>query len=93
MRSIFLLIFLLISQVAGAAGPSVRFDRLTIEDGLSVNAINTIVQDNQGFLWFGTKDGLNRFDGYEFKVYRHNPQDPHSISDNWVYSLYQDNQG
>ncbi|MEM6345394.1 MAG: two-component regulator propeller domain-containing protein [Bacteroidota bacterium] len=55
-----------------------------IENGLSQNSINEIVYDSTGFLWFGTKDGLNRFDGYEFKVYRRTPKQANTISGNHI---------
>jgi signal transduction histidine kinase/ligand-binding sensor domain-containing protein/DNA-binding response OmpR family regulator len=73
------------------ASPSFRY--LTIADGLSQNAVLAIVQDRQGFLWFGTKDGLNRYDGHSFQVYRHDPFDPHSLSGNSVTALFEDRDG
>jgi signal transduction histidine kinase/ligand-binding sensor domain-containing protein/DNA-binding response OmpR family regulator len=82
----------------GAAGAQERLDPptfryLTIADGLSQNAVSAIVQDHRGFLWFGTKDGLNRYDGYTFRVYRHDPFDPTSLSDNSVTALLEDREG
>ncbi|NUN70927.1 MAG: hypothetical protein HUU02_14600, partial [Bacteroidetes bacterium] len=62
--------------------------RITINDGLSQNYIYTILQDRMGFLWFGTKDGLNRYDGYSFQVYRKDNADPLSLSDNTVTALH-----
>ena len=63
---------LLLSFGAGiaplAAQDRVAFRHLTIADGLSQNAVSAIVQDRRGFMWFGTKDGLNRYDGYTFIV-------------------------
>ncbi len=50
------------------------------------NITRAILQDLRGFIWIGTQDGLNRYDGYEFMVYRHDPQDPHSLSDNQITS-------
>ncbi len=64
---------------------------LTIGDGLSNNSITVLFQDNNGFLWIGTEDGLNRYDGYEFKTFRHNPSEPFSISGNHVQAIVQDN--
>jgi PAS domain S-box-containing protein len=75
-----------------APGSSVIFEHLTIEDGLSQNAGLALLQDHQGYLWIGTQDGLNRYDGYEFKIFRHDPDDPTSISNNSVISLYEDRQ-
>ncbi len=71
----------------------VQFQRIGLEEGLSQSVVNVILQDRQGFLWFGTQDGLNRYDGYNFKVYKPNPEDPNSLSDGWVESLYEDSDG
>ncbi|HEY4290879.1 MAG TPA: two-component regulator propeller domain-containing protein [Puia sp.] len=78
-------------QSAGAAGRSFYFRHYQVEDGLSNNAVLTCVQDDKGFLWFGTKDGLNRFDGYTFKVFRHDPEDTTSIGNNFIHCLFIDN--
>ena len=72
------------------AGQRIEFRRLTIEDGLSQSTINCIVQDGHGFMWFGTQDGLNRYDGYEFRVYEHDAGDPHSLSANWIQNCLRD---
>lgn len=66
---------------------SYKINNLNREQGLSESHIYAIDQDDKGFLWFGTRDGLNRYDGFEFKVYRFDPNDPYSLSDNYVYSL------
>ncbi len=67
-----------------------QFDHLSIEDGLSQSTVVCIVKDKTGFMWFGTSDGLNKYNGYEFDVYRFDPYDSTSVSDNKIYSLYQD---
>jgi signal transduction histidine kinase/ligand-binding sensor domain-containing protein/DNA-binding response OmpR family regulator len=69
------------------------FRHLTITDGLSQNAVASILQDRRGFMWFATKDGLNRYDGYSFLVYRHDPFDPASISDSDITVLFEDRDG
>ncbi len=66
-----------------------RFERLSIEQGLSQSSVYCILQDRRGFMWFGTADGLNRYDGYDFVVYQHNPGDPFSLSDSMILSLHQ----
>jgi signal transduction histidine kinase/ligand-binding sensor domain-containing protein len=74
-------------------GASIRFEQITMEEGLSQNAILALLQDRQGYLWIGTQDGLNRYDGYTFTQFKNNGQDPNSISFNSVISLYEDNEG
>jgi signal transduction histidine kinase/ligand-binding sensor domain-containing protein len=70
-----------------------RFEHLSLEDGLSQSSVNCILQDDQGFMWFGTEDGLNRYDGYDFTVYRHISGDPSSLRQNAILSLYEDHTG
>jgi len=76
-----------------AQNPPIHFDRLLSELGLSQNLVSAIMQDRKGFLWIGTKDGLNRFDGYKFTVFRHNPFDSTSLSDNYITALLEDRAG
>ncbi|NIS83204.1 MAG: GAF domain-containing protein, partial [Anaerolineales bacterium] len=76
-----------------AQSQTIRFERLTIEDGLSQNAVLAIAQDAQGFLWLGTEDGLNKFDGYQFTIYKHDPDDPSSLIDSFVSALFVDLKG
>ena len=73
--------------------PSNRFAHLTTEDGLSNNAVTTILQDRRGFMWIGTQDGLNRFDGYRFTIYRHNPKNSNSLSNNYIEDILEDRDG
>jgi signal transduction histidine kinase/ligand-binding sensor domain-containing protein/DNA-binding response OmpR family regulator len=71
----------------------VHFDRLSIRDGLSQKDVYAILQDRQGFVWLGTRYGLNRYDGYAFADYRNTPFDAASLSDNWILSLHEDKAG
>lgn len=71
----------------------VRFDRYSLEQGLSQSSGLCFLQDSQGFLWIGTEDGLNRFDGYTFQIYRQDPQEPHGLSNSHISSLYEDPSG
>jgi len=64
-----------------------HFRKLQVEDGLSENTIYCIVQDRQGFMWFGTKDGLNRYDGNSFKNYHYQPEKKQSLGNNFVRSI------
>ena len=68
-------------------GQPYYFKHYQVENGLSNNTVFASIQDEKGFMWFGTKDGLNRFDGYTFKTYRNDPNDPNSIGNNLVFSL------
>ena len=66
----------------------IKFEHLSVEQGLSNNHIRSILQDHQGFMWFATGEGLNKYDGYKFTTYRHDPEDSTSLSHNdltWVY--------
>jgi two-component system sensor histidine kinase ChiS len=77
----------------GVLDKDIQFDRISIEQGLSQSVVLCILQDSKGFMWFGTQDGLNRYDGYAFKVYEHDPQDPDSLSNSFVLALYEDGLG
>src|SRR5919106_4046920 len=70
-----------------------RFDHISIEHGLSQSSARVIFQDSRGFLWFGTEDGLNRYDGYTFKSYKPDPDTPQSLSDRWISSIVEDKTG
>jgi ligand-binding sensor domain-containing protein/signal transduction histidine kinase/DNA-binding response OmpR family regulator len=69
------------------------FKHYLVENGLSNNSVSCSLQDKNGFLWFGTINGLNRFDGYSFKVFRHNGEDSSSIGSNFIRCLFEDQQG
>jgi ligand-binding sensor domain-containing protein/signal transduction histidine kinase/DNA-binding response OmpR family regulator len=69
-----------------------KFKHITNEQGLSNSTIETIFQDNRGFIWFGTRDGLNRYDGHQMIVYRYDPKDSNSLSDNYIRCIYEDRQ-
>ena len=68
-------------------------ENITKDDGLIQSDLQCLCQDSHGFLWFGTKDGLNRYDGITFKVYRHNRNDTNSISDNRINKIVEDSKG
>jgi ligand-binding sensor domain-containing protein/signal transduction histidine kinase len=87
MKQILFTAFFLIFAILSAQEP--RFKHITIEDGLSQSTINHLFQDNQGFLWIGTQDGLNRYDGYNFKIYRPEPGNKYSINAIDIWSIHQ----
>ncbi len=76
-----------------APGSLVRFLHLTQEDGLSQNAGLAFLQDSRGFVWIGTQDGLNRYDGHTFTVYKNDPDNPTSLSYNSINALMEDRDG
>jgi Predicted periplasmic ligand-binding sensor domain len=73
--------------------PQVKFKPILTNKLEKLGYINDILQDKEGFLWFGAIQGLARYDGYTVKTYLHNVDDPHSLSHNWVKSLLLDNNG
>ncbi len=94
LKAVCLLISLCLqSAILNAQQYNYRFRHFTIDDGLSQGMVNCITQDAQGFMWFGTKDGLNKFNGYSFTAYRHDPFDQQSISGNYITSLFSDSKG
>jgi diguanylate cyclase (GGDEF)-like protein len=75
------------------SAPPMQFARITAENGLSAGGVMAIVQDAQGFLWLGTEDGLDRYDGSEIRHYVHDRSQSGTLTDNWVSALAQDAQG
>jgi len=70
-----------------------NFYNYSINDGLSQSVVNCVFQDSRGYIWFGTQNGLNRFDGEIFEVFRFNPTNPNSITNNWIYAISEDRKG
>jgi ligand-binding sensor domain-containing protein len=89
----FILSFFFIPSLLLAEETALKFRKLTIDDGLSQNAIQCIIQDRQGFMWFGSKDGLNRYDGRDFRVYNYSTMDSNNISNGYILSLCEDREG
>ena len=77
-------------HVFASVQSQVSFDQLTIEQGLANNSIRTIFQDSEGYIWFGTLNGMSRYDGKQFKNFAYNPEDSTSINNNKVRRLFQD---
>ncbi|TLV01435.1 hybrid sensor histidine kinase/response regulator [Dyadobacter luticola] len=72
---------------------SVKFNHLTTNEGLAQSHVSAILKDKKGFMWFGTEDGLNKYDGYVFTHYKHDAYDKSSISDSYIQDLLEDKQG
>lgn len=81
------------AQVASLAGDDIKFINLSINQGLTQSSVLCMLQDQQGYMWMGTRDGLNRYDGRNFTRYRHSPQDSFTISHNIIKALLQDERG
>lgn len=85
----FLFLFLIFIGPKGtyAQKKDFRFKQITTNDGLSQSTVTAMLQDSKGFMWFGTRDGLNRFDGYKFKVFKNDPGNRLSLSNNFVTDI------
>jgi ligand-binding sensor domain-containing protein/serine phosphatase RsbU (regulator of sigma subunit) len=70
-----------------------KFSHITADQGLSMGVVNCMLRDSRGFMWFGTQDGLNKYDGYRIVVYKHNPLDSNSLSNNAISTLYENKNG
>ena len=88
-----LLVLVAIGAPASGIGQAIGYETISLGQGLSQGMVHDVLQDRDGFLWIATKDGLNRYDGYDFKVFTHDPYDPHSISANNLSCLFEDSRG
>ncbi len=88
-----LVIHLLSAAYLAAQPTDLQFEHLTVEQGLSFNEVTAIIQDSRGFMWFGTANGLNKYDGYTFTTYKTDLVDSASTSGPWVNLLYEDTHG
>jgi ligand-binding sensor domain-containing protein len=91
-KGVIMLLLVSVSSLLGAQN-NWRVVDYRLEHGLSQISVNCIIRDSNGFLWIGTQDGLNKFDGYDFKVYRHQPSDPNSLSNSNINSVIEDRSG
>ena len=96
----FLILFLLLFCQVNLLGQEsfletyrLRLAPITINEGLSQGYVPCIIQDSRGYMWFATKDGLNKYDGYKFTIYRHDSSDSTSIADNYVENIFEDSRG
>ena len=90
-KFIYLLFFLLITLNGFTQKSSIKFGYIGQKEGLSQSDVLAIKQTGNGLLWFGTKDGLNSYNGYEFKVYSHRFQDSTSISNSYIHTILEEN--
>nr|NQU90019.1 histidine kinase [Bacteroidota bacterium] len=88
-----LILVLLLSNSALSQKSHIKFNRITINDGLSLSSVYCIFEDSKGFMWFGTEDGLNKYDGKNFTIYRPDPYDKNSLSYKWTEQIYEDSRG
>ena len=86
-------IFLLFTFQQKGIAQQYSFSHFSVNNGLSQSVVKCIFQDSKGYIWFGTQQGLNRYNGYSFDNYLNNPADINSISDNWIYSITEDKEG
>ncbi len=87
------LLFVFLMATTSIAFPQIlgpEFKRLTTKEGLSQGHVNSILKDHEGFMWFTTDDGLNKYDGYKFTVYKNDPDIEESISNNFIYDVIED---
>lgn len=91
----FRLVFLLLTMHLLSSGqqPALYFERITVQNGLSHNKVNCILQDRRGFIWLGTSDGLNRYDGHHFTIFKNEPENKTSISGNSITGILEDREG
>jgi len=92
-KSFVVVFFILTSILLKSNSQEINFKHININDGLSQNAVFAIMKDSRGFMWFGTKDGLNKYDWYYFLIYQHNPFDSTTLSANYISSLFEDSRG
>ncbi len=95
LRLLVIVSFVFLTHLAGLAGTgnNIRITGYSLNEGLSQIAVNTMMIDSYGFLWIGTQYGLNKFDGYGFRVYKHQPSDRESLSNSTINALIEDNHG
>ena len=91
--TLLILILGIASLRSSAQSAEYQFSTLNFTNGLSNNHITSLYKDPRGFIWFGTMSGLDRYDGYQFKVFRHDQHDPHSIGDNFIEQIFEGPEG
>ena len=88
-----MILFSALFHLLYAQSTEIIFDHLSLEHGLSQSSVYTIIQDSQGFMWFGSEDGLNQYDGYQFKISRNDPENPNTLGANTIFEIFEDTRG
>ncbi len=88
-----LFILFSVSLSSNAQNETLHFEHIGIEEGLSNETVTAILQDSKGYIWIGTMDGLNKYDGYSFTKYQFDPFDSNSLSQNIIYTIWEDKYG
>ena len=91
-RCIGIILLLFFPFILYSQSPDIKFEHISVEQGLSHGNVQSILQDYLGFMWFATEDGLNKYDGYTFTTYRHDPLDSTSLSSNYLSWIYEDSE-
>src|SRR5579862_1451078 len=92
-RKLLFIIFLAAPLFCFSQNQSLKFDHFGTREGLSQINVNCIIQDSRGFMWMGSRNGLNRYDGYKFIAFRNDSKDPNSVSNNMITDLAEDREG
>jgi ligand-binding sensor domain-containing protein len=81
------------SSRSAAQKQQIEFDHISVEQGLFQVSVYCMLQDQRGVMWFGTGEGLNKYDGYTFTIYKHEPGNPNSLSSNAIRAMHEDQEG
>jgi len=92
-RRVMFLVFIIVPCLSFSQDPGIKFEHIGTREGLSQINVNCIIQDSRGFMWIGSRNGLNRYDGYKFIIYRYDSKNDNSISNNLISSLVEDRDG
>ena len=87
--TLFFISIMILSNLSYGQKPRVKFERISVEEGLSQSTVQSMIQDSKGFIWLATVDGLNKYDGYNLKVYWNIPNQKNALTDNIVNALYE----
>src|SRR4051812_10528196 len=94
MKHLFLLLLLLtMSLLSQAQQEQIHFKRISLKEGLSQSTVRCSLKDKEGYMWFSTLDGLNRYDGYQMTVFRNDPKNPASVSSSLINDMLEDKAG